>query len=209
MNGYPSNVCVHGNGFVQVSLGGQPETRIHIWHRDLPDCQHVNTATHNHRFGFFSSVLKGSVVQEELSVLRQYSVPTTFTDRVTPWELWTAGPQRLPTGNRPLVKQEGLYTVGVFNTKYVSRSLSYSMEARNFHRTTPQTDVAVTLMTKTAVLKSSEFQASVLCKQGLEPDQEFDRFQLRWPELSAIITDALQCTPFQDVPVLRWETPGQ
>lgn len=193
MNGYPDNVCVHGNGFVQISLGGNPhETRIHVWHKDLPDCQHVNTATHDHRFGFNSTVLRGVVEQEELAVVRG-----PFAGKAGRWTKWTAGKERLATGNRPLVKQDGLHHVEI--AKHFARGAghSYSMPERMFHRTTPLTDIAVTLMTKTAVLPTDRFQASVLCHSDREPDQEFDRFQIPFDELEPILIDALVGTPFE------------
>ncbi len=194
MNGYPDNVCVHGNGFVQVSLGGDPhETRVHVWHPGLPDCQHVNTQTHNHRFGFTSIVLRGAVRQEVLLVRPN-------NDDADAWTMWTAGEHRLPTGNRPLVQLSGRYSVGCSVDLYVHEGSSYSMAPSDFHRTTPVGDgVAVTLMTKTRVWPTDEFQASVMCREGSKPDQDYDRFQLPFDRLDAIIKDALIGTPFEGV----------
>ena len=190
MTDYPDNVCVHGNGFVQVSLGGDPhETRLHVWHPRLTTlCQRVNTQTHNHRFGFHSAVLRGAVRQEELSV---------YPNDDGGWSMWTAGPDRLPTGNRPLLRQPGRFGVRLGTSFVVHAGRSYDMPPRMFHRTTPMTSVAVTLMTKTEVLPADEFQASVLCGADLEPDQAYDRSQIPWPELERMLTSCLESTPFE------------
>lgn len=203
---YPDNVCVHGNGFVQVSLGGDPhETRVHVWHPELPDCQHVNTQTHNHRFGFTSTVLRGTVHQEELAVESLDCVPrlgAQTRDDGKGWTLWTAGEDRLPTGNRPLVQQPGRYGVDCRHDFYIFEGQSYSMAPGEFHRTIPALDgLVVTLLTKTRVWPTDDFQASVMCREGSQPDQEYDRFQVPWSDLARIITDALKGTPFDGVPL--------
>jgi len=170
---YPKNVCVHGNGFVQIVLSGDPhETRLHIWHPALTArTQTVNTKTHNHRFGFHSAVLRGSVLQTRLDVQPSNG----------PWTKWVAGPDRLPTGNRALVKQPGKFTVTIPLIYPVSVLCTYKMSPGDFHRTTPITDIAVTLMTKTKIIPATVFQASVLCRDGLEPDQEYDRSSILLP----------------------------
>jgi hypothetical protein len=190
MTEYPSNVCVHGNGFVQVSLGGDPhETRIHVWHPSLPSrTQKVNTSTHNHRFGFTSTVLRGTVMQQELRIY--------FDAKHGTWTKWTAGEDRLPTGNRELVKQYGAFRVEELEPFQISAGGSYSMGPVFFHRTVPVTPVAVTLMTKTKVIPANIFQASVLCHWHSEPDQEYSRFQMPWPGLEAILMECLRGTPF-------------
>lgn len=193
MSEYPANVCVHGNGFVQISLGGMPETRIHIWHKDLPDCQHVNTQVHDHRFGFVSTVLRGVQVNNLIETFFCF-LPENVDQE---WEKWTAAPGRLITGNRPLVKQPGTFGLQSVGESEYHPGEAYNMVPRVYHVTKPGAPITVTLMTKTHIIPEEEFQASVLCRKGQEPDQEFDRFQVPWLELRDIMTDALDETPFK------------
>jgi len=192
---YPSNVVVHGNGFVQIVLADGPyerETRLHIWHPELTELtQNVNTQIHDHRFGFVATVLKGEQHNTQVSWRKGVA-------RIEPhnYRRWFASGERLDTGNRPLVCDEFPYEVMNKRIYFIGAEESYTMYPRNFHVTKPGTDVVVTLMNKTIVL--TDYKASVFCKWGQEPDQEFDRRQIPWDHLETLIKGCLKETPFEN-----------
>ena len=194
-NQYPENVCVHGNGFVQISLGGTPETRIHIWAPRLAEItQNVNTQWHNHRFGFVSTVLRGRMKNQLMEFNMVGRHPSPFNGPT--YHRWEAKGDRLPSGNRPLVRKPWNYRMEPSAEHVVEAGQSYHMSPIAYHRTVPMTPYVTTLMTKCQVIPIEEFTASVMCKHGQEPDQDFDRFQIPWDELRQMISDGLDGTPF-------------
>ena len=197
-NPYPPNVIVHGNGFVQIKIAEGPyerETRLHIWHPELTELtQNVNTQIHDHRFGFVSTVLKG--IQENIGIQDDLGLANVESNR---YRRWFAKGDRLSTGNRPLVCSPCSYTVLKIVSHYYTPGQSYIMKPKIFHLTNPITEVVVTLMNKTVVLPDHE--ASVFCKVGQEPDQDFDRRQIPWEHLETLIKGCLEDTPFENVEV--------
>lgn len=189
-NGYPDNVYVHGNGFVQIDLGGQPEHRIHIWTRGLfQQAQNVNTQIHDHRFGFVSSVVKGALVNQSIE---------PFPDANGRYRKWQAEGERAETGQRRLVPVGGLHSIMPLGPDHVVAAGNiYAMPPKMFHRSIPLTPFVVTLMSKSAVIPTEEFQASVMCEAAKEPDQTWDRRSIPWMQLlSEHITPALAGTPY-------------
>ena len=202
-NGYPENVYVHGNGFVQIDLGGRPETRVHIWTRGLWQlCQNVNTQIHDHRFGFVSAVLKGALVNQLIE---------PFPDLNGHYRKWQAEGERTETGNRRLAPIGNLHTLRPLAPDHVVGAGNiYSMPPAMFHRSLPLTPHVVTLMTKTLVIPEDQFQASIMCEAAKEPDQAWDRRSMPWTQLMhEHILPALAGTPFdvQDpaVDIFRWD----
>lgn len=198
---YPENVYVHGNGFVQIKLmddgaglNREREARIHIWHPSLMKLtQNVNTRIHNHRFGFISTVLRGSLDNYEVIWWVKASPLADDT-----YEWWIARDDRLATGNRPLVQyRDGWFGVRLMAPTTVEQGESYVVEPKIWHYTEPLTEYVVTLMTKTHVIPESEFKASVFCRVGRQPDQTFDRRQIPWGNLEKLIRAALEGTPFE------------
>lgn len=194
---YPTNVCVHGNGFIQISLGGQPlETRIHIFDKRLEKlCQQVNTRFHNHRFGFVSTVLFGQISNETLEFVR---------DERGEWVEWKATGSRMACGNRMLMQQDGFHRMKSGGQYLVHNTQSYMQDSREYHISHLLSDVAVTLMVKTEVLPVEDFMASVMCRRQQKPDTLFNRYQIPWPVLrDSYINPALAETPF------GWAKPDQ
>lgn len=193
MNSYPKNVSVHGNGFIQISLGGRLESRIHIFDYRLYEMtKEVNTRIHNHRFAFTSTCLKGTFLNHV------YSFEERDKERGS-WREWRAqaGP-RNKTGNRQLVLQLGAFVRKTQLSHKITRGQQYFTPTHLFHESEPTSDVVVTLITKTEVLPENSFQASVMCKLGTEP-QDWDRFSIPWEELlHEYILPALEGTPFED-----------
>lgn len=196
---YPSNVCVHGNGFAQIALakgfrGSERETRIHVWHPALKELtQKVNTQIHNHRFGFVSTVMRG--VAKHIEILPRFAQDCDIGDV---YHQWRATGDRLPTGNRALERVSNqLWTLRRMSPVMIRPFGSYAMRPGDFHTTVSETPILVTLMTKTVVHPTEHLQASVFCRKGTEPDQDFDRFQIPWEDLRSMLRLALDGTPFE------------
>ncbi len=91
-------ISIHGLGFIQVPLDG--DYRLHIWDKDLPRRKNIeHSEVHNHRFGFISRVLKGSITNHSYNV----NCPGQFIKYNHP--TGTRGEH----GNRPWVEQSGTY----------------------------------------------------------------------------------------------------
>jgi hypothetical protein len=195
-NGYPENVRVHGNGFIQIDLGGSPETRIHIWTEGLKRLtQNVNTQWHNHRFGFVSAVLRGCLRQEEMKFHVQDGGD---------WRKWQVVGARTGTGNRRLAVQPDSYIMDLETVLMVTAGEVYSMRPRLYHRSVPWSKTVVTLFTKTQVIPDDKYQASVFCKAGLEPDQKYDRRQIPFYDLlHEHIIPALKGTPLEKMAMFQ------
>lgn len=197
---YPDNVYVHGNGFIQVSLGGAPETRLHIWPRSLVgQCQKTNTQWHNHRFGFMSTVVSG-ILANTWALFEE--VPAS--DPTGDWDRWEATGERGPLGNRPLMRQPGFFSKRLDCTDTINVSSSYVMWPVKYHRSEPVTEFAVTLMTKTEEYPADVFQASIMCAGGTEPDNTWDRRAIPFDRLNQqYIVPALAGTPFAHADIFR------
>ncbi|MDH0894260.1 MULTISPECIES: hypothetical protein [unclassified Pseudomonas] len=175
-----SIISLHGLGFVQVLLqGGQ---RLHVWHPDLPRRRcFEHSAIHNHRFSFESQVLVGQ--QINISYHAMPAREETATHRLYLHEgSRQAGGGRPWQPNAPVIMREG-------NRQTIPAGLSYHWYAYDFHRTEPGGDGRVaTLMTK---LGEGTPGAMSSCAIGVEPDSDFDRFQLTPPQLWAYVVDVL------------------
>lgn len=173
-------ISLHGLGFIQVQLQG--DQRLHVWHPDLPRRRcFAHSAIHSHRFSFESQVLVGE--QINISYRAVDASEETATHRLYLHE----GP-RTACGGRPwtpnapvLMREESQQTIPA--------GLSYRMNAYDFHRTEPGGDGRVaTLMTKTGEGKAGAMSS---CLIGVEPDTDFDRFQLLPGQLWSYVLDVL------------------
>ena len=173
-------ISLHGLGFIQVQL--QNGQRLHVWHPELPR-RHCfeHSAIHNHRFSFESQVLIGH--QINISYQAADASEETATHRLYLHE----GP-RTANGGRPwqpnaaVLMQEG-------NHQTIPAGMAYRMHAYDFHRTEPGGDGRVaTLMTK---LYEGRYGAMSSCVIGVEPDTDFDRFQLSPAELWTYVIEVL------------------
>lgn len=173
-------ISLHGLGFIQVQLqGGQ---RLHVWHPDLPRRRcFLHSAIHNHRFGFESHVLVG----------RQINInyhPVSATEDEATHRLYLHEGPRTANGGRPWTPNAEVVMVeesrDVIDAGWVYRMLPY-----DFHRTEPGGDGRVA----TLMIKRGEGSAGAMssCRIGIEPDTDFDRFQLSPAELWAYVIDVL------------------
>lgn len=167
------SISLHGLGFIQVKLEGNQ--RLHVWHPDLPrrTCFEYSSI-HDHRFGFSSTVLKGTQLNDIYAVYEPgvNNVP----EHLPPTHVaYLHEGERSKFGNRPWIPREHLWVAHV-STELVNAGETYHMLPHVFHATRPGGDGKVaTLMTKTKELDTG---ARSLCAIEVAPDADFDRKQL-------------------------------
>ena len=167
-------VSLHGLGFLQVQLSDQ--LRIHVWHPDLPRrlC-FEHSSVHNHRFGFQSTVLAGSVLNHVVAPILVAGIDKgdQYYLYEHPWFPATGGPWRF---------------VHVSSMSYEAGQ-SYSMLPYVYHETAiVGHGRAATLMRKT---EEHEAPAHSACRVGVRPDEAFDRFQMSDDDMWAVVRDVL------------------
>lgn len=173
-------ISLHGLGFIQVQLqGGQ---RLHVWHPDLPRRKcFLHSAIHNHRFGFESHVLVGRQININYNVFSAKENDATH-------RLYLHEGARTANGGRPWTPNAEVVMVeesrDVIDAGWVYRMLPY-----DFHRTEPGGDGRVA----TLMIKRGEGSAGAMssCRIGIEPDTDFDRFQISPAQLWTYVLDVL------------------
>lgn len=177
-------ISLHGLGFIQVQL--QANQRLHVWHPALPRRRcFEHSAIHNHRFNFTSRVLIGQQININFKAI------DADEDTATHLLYLHEGP-RTANGGRPWTPNA---PVAMFehNRNVINAGTEYDMWAYAFHRTEPGGDGRVaTLMTKTGEGKHGAMSS---CRIGIEPDTDFDRFQLPPAELWRFVVDVLGGNP--------------
>lgn len=181
-------ISLHGLGFIQVQLQGNQ--RLHVWHPELPRRRcFEHSAIHNHRFSFASTVLVGSMLN-----ITYIPWTTTLDDadgrpvNIGKYMTYTHEGPRSTNGGRPWTPhlQVDFDQTG---TDHITAGSEYRMRAYAYHRTEPRGDGKVaTLMRK---LSEGNTGASSSCLIGVEPDTDFDRFQLTPSELWEYVADVL------------------
>lgn len=174
-----ANISLHGLGFLQVKLGGLQ--RLHVWHPDLPRRRcFEHSGIHDHRFGFDSTVLVGTQINE-----------VHYDDNFEPAThraFLHEGARNPATGNRPWI-MSGMLRVSPSYTEVFEAGETYHMDPYVFHSTTPGGDGRVaTLMVKTS---EGDTGARSLCRIGVEPDVDFCRTQMDADEMWAAVRDVL------------------
>lgn len=154
---------VHPNGFLQLNLVESGNTRLHIWHPDLPK-QVTRTAIHDHIFDMDSTVKKGTLGQVEIHYSLEHNGNPTAEIYMARYSA-KSDSKLEPTG---VLVHEGSY-----RTVYIGAGESYTQSAFTFHESVPKTDIVVTVMTKARVFESH--QPRVLVPIGEKPDNSFRR----------------------------------
>lgn len=173
-------ISLHGLGFIQLELPANK--RLHVWHPKLPrrNC-YEHSFIHDHRFGFQALVLVG----EQKNTL--YQIADCSKDEGEFVAYSHNGP-RQNWGGRPWNPIKWVRVVNEF-AQSIPAGSTYEMTPYTFHSTEPGNDGYVaTLMTKTVEHKLG---ATSLCRVGIEPHIEFDRFQLSESELWEFVHDTL------------------
>ena len=136
----------------------------------------------DHRFSFTSTVLVGTQRNHIYKVW----------ENEHSWSHWTykhEGP-RSQYGNRPWIKDQRV-SIQHMGEQCVRAGQSYQMAAYLYHMTEPGGDgMVATLMTKT--WESDVGGAHSTCLEGVQPDVDFDRFQLDEDEMWSFVRRVLE-----------------
>lgn len=175
------SISLHGLGFLQVKLWAKQ--RLHVWHPDLPRRKCFEySAIHDHRFGFDSLILVGS----QLNHIYGGCVPHDKSEATH--VAYQHEGRRSEFGNRPWIAKDHLMMF-IQSKEKVDAGSSYNMLPYVFHATQPGGDGRVaTLMTKTY---EGETGARSLCEVGVEPDVDFDRFQMSEDDMWSVVREVL------------------
>lgn len=166
---------VHGNGFIQLDIGG--DRRLHIWgHRDLPR-QRVDTGIHDHTFDFMSSCIVGRVV----------NVPYTINE-AGPHTHKVYEPKPRDGEDTSLHNTEWLVRPTPREISLIPEDSEYLFRAFHFHETFSDRPSA-TVMFK--IRKYQGSRARVLVPVGHEPDNDFNRNNFPDAMLWGIIHEVL------------------
>ncbi len=157
-----------GIGMVQLHLDRL--TRIHVWHPKMPVTR-PDSAIHNHRFSFRSTVLRGEL-------LHRIVAPITGSD----YELWEAFTE--DSREPELVGKCSLDTVEEVE---LTPGEGYSFEAGRFHCSEAR-GIVVTRMTKTWESNGKVF---VVAKPGVDMKHAFKGSPQRIDEMWDLIFDAI------------------
>lgn len=170
-------ISLHGLGFMQIKLPANQ--RLHIWHPELPrrSC-YAQSAIHNHRFSFRSTVLIGTQVNRRFLVGEAEDGSHDLISHDGP---------RSPKGGR-LSYVAGRVNVQPMEAEIYNPGQSYIMPELEYHDT-PNDGIVVTLLQK---LSEGTVHASSLIEHGSEFDQTFNRFQLSDAQLWLLAVDALR-----------------
>lgn len=172
---------VHGNGFVQLDI--TPEVRLHIWGDERIPRQKVETPIHDHRFGFTSYLLRGA--------LRN----VVYRVESNPDGAYEAHCAIARVGQDTVLVGTGwLCDVTVESADVTQAGESYSMERGQIHESQPL-GLSVSLIVKDGPsLNQGGSSPLVYVKRGVEPDNEFNRYDADPELLWTIIADALDGT---------------
>lgn len=151
---------VHENGFIQYPITPNAEIRLHVWPDTPLIRQSTSSPIHDHRFGFTSTVLFGTLDQMEYHPIRR--------------ERGAYAMARVRHGRLTVLPEEpgAYYTVELSNHLIVRVGESYEFAAKRFHESRPR-GLTVTVMEKLHVVPGHE--ARVLCHRDEPPDNTFDR----------------------------------
>lgn len=174
-----ANISLHGLGFIQVQLQG--DQRLHVWHPELPRRKcFEHSAIHNHRFSFNSRVLIGQQINIKFKAKYLFDQDTHL--------LYLHEGARTANGGRPWTPNATVAMVE-HSRQTIQAGEEYFMYAYDFHRPEPGGDGRVaTIMTK---LGEGKRGAMSSCAIGIEPDTDFDRFQLSPAQLWTYVFEVL------------------
>lgn len=173
-----SKITLHGLGFIQIQLEG--EQRLHVWHPDLPrrSCFR-DSAIHDHRFGFLSRVLVG----EQINIVYDHEKSDDGQ-----YVAYSHEGQRSVNGGRPW-NPDGRIQLTEHYRQTTRAGSIYKMEPYVYHQTEPGGNGKVA----TIMHKYVEYTAGAhsTCTVGVQPDADFNRFQLSRAELWKYVEDVL------------------
>ncbi|TPN04481.1 hypothetical protein [Mesorhizobium sp. B2-1-2] len=170
-----SGIRVHGNGFIQIDL--PDNKRVNVWGHTAIPRQNVATQLHDHRFDFYSFVLRGTMVNATYQAYPSRILPVTH-DVYTPQVREGEDTILVPLGD-PL-------RLTPYHAQVVPAGESYRLPAGMIHET------FVNQPTATLMLKGDQrdIPVRVLCSIGKKPDNDFVRHGvMSEADLWAIVRD--------------------
>lgn len=171
-------ITLHGLGFVQVQLEGNQ--RLHVWHPELPRrACFEHSSIHDHRFDFTSRVLVG--MQRNIAFRADPSPAGAYM-------LYLHEGARTACGGRPWTPDGRVHMVEIDDFT-VMPGLEYQHKAYDFHRTEPADDGRVATIMRKGMEYSRGAHSS--CVVGIQPDDEFDRFQWSPSKLWEVVADVM------------------
>lgn len=169
---------VHGNGFIQLDLNASGTWRLHVWHDDIPR-QVVATPIHDHVFDMRSTVLRGTLIHEELE---------PRDSRFGAYKVYMAV-QEEGTQNTILQPDGGYVKLDLVQRLVLGEGSIYTFPAGKLH-TSDHVGLTATYMEK---LEAPEGygRPRVLVPYDKVPDNDFHRDGFDPEMLWAFIKDAL------------------
>ncbi|QPC91500.1 hypothetical protein [Mesorhizobium sp. INR15] len=155
-----SGIRVHGNGFIQIDL--PDNKRVNVWgHQGIPR-QNQATQLHDHRFDFYSFVLRGAMCNAVYKAYPQRIQPATH-------DVYT--PQVREGEDTVLVPLGESVRITPYHAHVVPVGESYRLPAGSIHET------FVNQPTATLMLKGEprNIPVRVFCPIGKKPDNDFMR----------------------------------
>lgn len=186
------NIRVHGNRFLQIDLDDRSLERVHVWHEGLlPLAQRAPSPIHDHVFSFRSTVLAGTLVNCEFKVDNTYFGDSKIRDGRF-YHLYE-GRRRHEQDTQLVRVDEGTYLAQSMGALVHARHAEYAVPARAFHASVA-VGYAITHFRREP---NGEGQPYVLVPVGLEPDNEFNRYQhggRLWDVVREIYRQLPECT---------------
>lgn len=155
-----TGIRVHGNGFIQIDLPDQK--RVNVWGHSAIPRQNVATQLHDHRFDFYSFVLRGAMVNATYQAYPARAQPLTH-DVYTPQVRQGEDTVLMPTGESVRLTP--------YHATVVPVGESYRLPAGMVHETFVNQPTA-TLMLKG---ETRNIPVRVFCPIGKRPDNDFVR----------------------------------
>lgn len=155
-----SGIRVHGNGFIQIDL--PDNKRVNVWGHPAIPRQNVATQLHDHRFDFYSFVLRGAMVNAT------YKAFPVDMQRAT-HDVYT--PQAREGEDTVLRALDNPVKLHPYHAQVVQKGDSYRLPAGMIHETFVNQPTA-TLMLKGDV---RPIPVRVFCPIGKKPDNDFVR----------------------------------
>lgn len=159
-----SGIRVHGNGFIQIDL--PDNKRVNVWGHPAIPRQSVATQLHDHRFDFYSFVLRGAMVNATYKAVPE-PAPRATHDVYTP----KAREGHDVVEDTVLVPLGDAVRLYPYHAQVVQKGDSYRLPAGMIHET------FVNQPTATLMLKGDyrPIPVSVFCPIGKKPDNDFVR----------------------------------
>ncbi len=176
---------LHGNGFIQLD---QPAGRLHIWPFPALTAQSVSTQIHNHRFSFESWVLLGRTLDVRYEVFHTYNPA-----EVTHVAHEAVAREKEDTVLLP-ISSEATCQARRTAVRLLEAGDHYYFPPFEYHEHLPTRTTVATLMLKRR--EFLDYRPRVLVPIGMEPDNDFNRYQVSRDLLWQVIEDT--CKQIKD-----------